>query len=135
MAMAQGGAYNAYLETGTHALASASPELFFDQVGGCVVTRPMKGTRSRGRWPAEDAARAAALVASGKDRAERVMIVDLLRNDLGRLARPGTVTVQVIWPPLSGTTRCGNSPRPSRRTCRRAWLSSMCLRRSSHPVR
>lgn len=94
MAMAQGGAYNAYLETGTHVLACASPELFFDQVGGCVVTRPMKGTRSRGRWPAEDAAQAAALVASGKDQAEHVMIVDLLRNDLGRLARPGTVTVR-----------------------------------------
>ena len=94
LATAQGGAYNAYLETGTHAVACASPELLFEQAGACVVTRPMKGTRPRGRWPAEDSAQAQALVQSGKDQAEHIMIVDLLRNDLGRLARPGTVCVR-----------------------------------------
>jgi para-aminobenzoate synthetase/4-amino-4-deoxychorismate lyase len=93
MAHAQGGAYNAYFETRTHAIVCASPELFFERKDGTVVTRPMKGTRPRGRWPAEDGAQADALVDSAKDRAEHIMIVDLLRNDLGRLARPGTVTV------------------------------------------
>jgi para-aminobenzoate synthetase / 4-amino-4-deoxychorismate lyase len=94
MAAAQGGAYNAYLETGTQAIVCASPELFFQQADGCVVTRPMKGTRPRGRWSGEDTTQAQALLASGKDRAEHVMIVDLLRNDLGRIARPGSVTVR-----------------------------------------
>lgn len=94
MAHAQGGAYNAYLETGTHAVACASPELFFERVGGRVRTRPMKGTRPRGRWPEEDAAQAMALTRSAKDDAEHVMIVDLLRNDLGRVARAGTVAVR-----------------------------------------
>ncbi|MHB1486234.1 MAG: chorismate-binding protein [Acidimicrobiales bacterium] len=94
MAQAQGGAYNAYLETGQHAIVCASPELFFERAGHHLVTRPMKGTRPRGRWPEEDTAQAEALIASAKDRAEHVMIVDLLRNDLGRIAQPGTVSVE-----------------------------------------
>jgi len=93
MAHAQGGAYNAYFETPTHAVVCASPELFFEWRDGTLVTRPMKGTRPRGRWPAEDADQVVALLGSAKDRAEHVMIVDLLRNDLGRVARPGTIRV------------------------------------------
>ncbi|MDO8795533.1 MAG: chorismate-binding protein, partial [Vicinamibacterales bacterium] len=65
--------------------------------GDHIVTRPMKGTAPRGRWPAEDAARATGLIHSPKDRAENVMIVDLMRNDLGRLARPGTVAVTSLF--------------------------------------
>lgn len=94
MALAQGGAYNAYLQTQGHAVVCASPELFFERTGRRLVTRPMKGTRPRGRWPDEDAAQAEALIESDKDRAEHVMIVDLVRSDLGRIARPGTVSVQ-----------------------------------------
>lgn len=90
---AQQAGYAAYLDLGAHRIVSVSPELFFRRDGTRVTTRPMKGTAPRGRWPEEDAARAAALVASEKDRAENVMVVDLLRNDLGRLAVPGTVEV------------------------------------------
>lgn len=72
---------------------SLSPELFFERRATRIVTRPMKGTRARGRWMAEDLRARDALVGSEKARAENVMIVDLLRNDLGRLARPGTVRV------------------------------------------
>jgi para-aminobenzoate synthetase / 4-amino-4-deoxychorismate lyase len=89
---AQGGAYAAYLDTGRYRVLSASPELFFERRGDRIVTRPMKGTAPRGRWPAEDREAAERLVASAKDRAENAMIVDLLRNDLGRIATPGSVT-------------------------------------------
>jgi para-aminobenzoate synthetase/4-amino-4-deoxychorismate lyase len=97
MATAQGGAYNAYINTGAHAVVCASPELFFEQRDGRLVTRPMKGTRRRGRWRGEDQDRAEDLLGSGKDRSEHVMIVDLLRNDLGRIARPGTVGVSRLF--------------------------------------
>ncbi|MDT7728734.1 MAG: para-aminobenzoate synthetase / 4-amino-4-deoxychorismate lyase [Actinomycetota bacterium] len=96
LAVAQRGAYNAFLTTGTHAVVSASPELFFTRDGTLLTTRPMKGTSARGRWPTEDEARAAALKASPKERAENVMIVDLLRNDLGRVAQTGTVAVRSL---------------------------------------
>ncbi|MDD5297073.1 MAG: aminodeoxychorismate synthase component I [Rhodocyclaceae bacterium] len=72
---------------------SLSPELFLERRGRHLVSRPMKGTARRGASPTEDAALAAGLAASDKDRAENVMIVDLIRNDLGRLARPGSVRV------------------------------------------
>ncbi|HUH13355.1 MAG TPA: bifunctional anthranilate synthase component I family protein/class IV aminotransferase, partial [Longimicrobiales bacterium] len=72
---------------------SASPELFFRTRDGVIEARPMKGTRARGRWPAEDRALADALLASEKERAENLMIVDLLRSDLGRVARTGSVEV------------------------------------------
>jgi para-aminobenzoate synthetase/4-amino-4-deoxychorismate lyase len=78
---------------------SASPELFFRIDGTRITTRPMKGTAPRGRWLDEDEAIARALVASGKDRAENAMIVDLLRNDLGRICRPGSVAVERMWEP------------------------------------
>jgi para-aminobenzoate synthetase / 4-amino-4-deoxychorismate lyase len=89
---AQRGAFSAYLDLGRYRVLSASPELFFERRGGAIVTRPMKGTAPRGRWPEEDRAAAEHLLASAKDRAENAMIVDLLRNDLGRISRPGSVT-------------------------------------------
>jgi para-aminobenzoate synthetase / 4-amino-4-deoxychorismate lyase len=61
------------------------------------LTRPMKGTAPRGRWAQEDLCRAEALRTSAKERAENVMVVDLLRNDLGRIAVPGTVAVASLW--------------------------------------
>ncbi|WP_207485045.1 aminodeoxychorismate synthase component I [Arenibaculum pallidiluteum] len=75
-------------------VASASPERFLRlDAGGRIETRPIKGTRPRRRDPAEDRAEAEALAASVKDRAENLMIVDLLRNDLSRVAEPGSVRV------------------------------------------
>lgn len=97
LALAQRGAHNAYLDTGRFVIASASPELFFEWTDDRLTTRPMKGTTARGRWPAEDADRAAQLARSDKDRAENVMIVDLLRNDLGKLAESGSVEVPALF--------------------------------------
>jgi para-aminobenzoate synthetase component 1 len=93
--------FSAYLDLGPgqltgrpRALLSASPEPFLsvDQAG-VVTSDPIKGTRPRGRDRAEDRALACELLASAKDRAENVMIVDVLRNDLGRVCRPGSVRV------------------------------------------
>ena len=89
---AQRGAYAGYLNTGRYRVLSASPELFFRIDDGHIVTKPMKGTAPRGRWTAEDEAIAARLRGSVKDSAENAMIVDLLRNDMGRIARAGSVT-------------------------------------------
>jgi len=89
---AQRGAFSAYLDLGRYRVLSASPELFFELRDGAIVTKPMKGTAPRGRWPEEDRAVAERLLASAKDRAENAMIVDLLRNDLGRVSRTGSVT-------------------------------------------
>ncbi|MDD3444749.1 MAG: anthranilate synthase component I family protein, partial [Zavarzinia sp.] len=75
------------------AVVSSSPERFVAVAGDHVEARPIKGTIARAEDPGEDAARAALLVASVKDRAENVMIVDLLRNDLSRVCVPGTVEV------------------------------------------
>ena len=97
LATAQGGAHNAYLETDDWAVACGSPELFFDLRGGLVTTRPMKGTAPRGRYGAEDLERASALERSAKERAENLMIVDLLRNDLGRVAETGSVAVPALY--------------------------------------
>ncbi len=90
---AQQASYNALLDLGTTAVVSASPELFLEWAGGVLRCRPMKGTARRGTTPDEDRHAAAALVSSGKDVAENVMIVDLVRNDLGRIGRTGTVRV------------------------------------------
>ncbi len=96
---AQSGGYGAYLDTGRFRVLSASPELFFERIGPKIRTRPMKGTVGRGRFTSEDEERREALVASVKDRAENVMIVDLLRNDLGRVAEFGTVRVDALFEP------------------------------------
>lgn len=97
LALAQRGAYNAYIDTGRIVVASASPELFFEWKQDMLMARPMKGTFPRGRWPGEDALCADRLARSSKDRAENVMIVDLLRNDLGKLAEWGTVEVPALF--------------------------------------
>ena len=76
-----------------HAVVSASPERFLELRGGRVEARPIKGTRARHSDPEMDARLAAELNASAKDRAENVMIVDVLRNDLGRVCESGSVTV------------------------------------------
>ncbi len=83
---------------GGPAIVSRSPELFFKvEAGGRIVTRPMKGTAPRDPDPIRDAAIAAALQASEKDRAENLMIVDLLRNDISRLAKVGSVKVPALF--------------------------------------
>ena len=94
---AQNGRYGAYLNIGRYHILSASPELFFHRQGGGITTRPMKGTVARGRWQEEDQEQAQALARSEKNCAENIMIVDLLRNDLGRLAVPGSVQVSDLF--------------------------------------
>jgi para-aminobenzoate synthetase component 1 len=90
--------FAAFLDFGDLAVASSSPERFLRVApGGQVETRPIKGTRPRGLGPEHDAALALALAESEKDRAENVMIVDLLRNDLSRVCRPGTVRVPELF--------------------------------------
>jgi len=90
--------FSAFLSApGGTAIASASPERFLSlDAEGHAVTRPIKGTRPRGRTPVEDEALARELVASQKDRAENLMIVDLLRNDLSRVCRLGSVGVNEL---------------------------------------
>lgn len=94
---AQQADYCALVDLGRFRLLSASPELFFKLTGNVLETRPMKGTRPRGRWADEDQQKAQALAASGKDRAENVMIVDLLRNDMTRVSEPGSVRVHSLY--------------------------------------
>jgi para-aminobenzoate synthetase / 4-amino-4-deoxychorismate lyase len=94
---AQGAGYHAFLDLGEQTIVSVSPELFFRTAGRRIETRPMKGTRPRGRWPDEDEGLAAALLTSEKDRAENLMIVDLLRNDLGRVCETGSVQVPRLY--------------------------------------
>lgn len=96
LARSQGGSYAAYIETDDWVVISASPELFFRWDGTNILCRPMKGTMSRGRWAEDDLAQKALLLNSEKDRAENVMIVDLIRNDLGRFAEIGTVHVESL---------------------------------------
>ena len=94
---AQSGAFSAYIETAEMAVMSVSPELFLHRSGSSIESRPMKGTSRRGRWTAEDDALARNLSTSEKERAENVMIVDLIRNDMGRIAVPGTVQVPSMF--------------------------------------
>lgn len=97
LSRAQRSAHSAYLHLDRFSIASASPELFFEWAGDRIRTRPMKGTFPRGRTPDEDAAHARWLRASVKDQAENLMIVDLLRNDLGRIAACGSVRVAELF--------------------------------------
>ena len=86
--------FGALLFDGAQWLLSFSPELFFRARGADIKTRPMKGTRPRGHDADTDSALKADLAASRKDRAENLMITDLMRNDLSRLALPGSVRVE-----------------------------------------
>jgi para-aminobenzoate synthetase / 4-amino-4-deoxychorismate lyase len=95
---ARHGLHHALISTPRWTIVSASPELFFDvSADGVITTRPMKGTARRGRWSGEDDDAARALCESAKDRAENLMIVDLLRNDLGRVAEFGSVMVPSMF--------------------------------------
>jgi para-aminobenzoate synthetase / 4-amino-4-deoxychorismate lyase len=89
--------YGAYIDTGRFRILSASPELFFRAADGCITVRPMKGTAPRGRWWSEDETLRQALRESVKERAENLMIVDMLRNDLGKIAETGSVRVASLF--------------------------------------
>ncbi len=89
--------HGAYLDTGDTAVCSASPELFFSLDGRELTCRPMKGTAARGLTYDEDRRQAERLQHSEKNRAENVMIVDMIRNDLGRIAEPGSVDVPDLF--------------------------------------
>ncbi|NBN79262.1 aminodeoxychorismate synthase component I [Microvirga tunisiensis] len=90
-------AHGAFLQLEDRAILSLSPELFLEREGQRLRTRPMKGTAPRGRDGSEDAAIAAALAGDPKQRAENVMIADLMRNDLSRVCKPGSVSVHDVF--------------------------------------
>ena len=94
---AQPSNYAAMIDVGNFVICSVSPELFFEMADGRISTEPMKGTRPRGRHPEEDEWLRQALADSAKDRSENLMIVDMIRNDLGRIAEPGSVKVDELF--------------------------------------
>lgn len=94
---AQPHSYAAFVDTGRYAICSASPELFLKRDRNQLTMKPMKGTAARGRFLREDRERANWLHHSEKNRAENVMIVDMARNDLGRVAETGSVRVAQLW--------------------------------------
>jgi len=89
--------HGGFVRIGGRALLSASPEQFLHAGGGVIRSRPIKGTRPRSADPQTDAALAAELAVNVKERAENVMIVDLMRNDLSRVCVPGTIRVDGLW--------------------------------------
>jgi para-aminobenzoate synthetase/4-amino-4-deoxychorismate lyase len=89
--------YAAFVNTGAEQIVSLSPEMFFEIREGRITVRPMKGTAPRGLLLHDDEIAAQRLAASEKNRAENVMIVDLMRNDLGRICRPGTVKTTSLF--------------------------------------
>jgi para-aminobenzoate synthetase/4-amino-4-deoxychorismate lyase len=97
LAQSQPVAYGAYINTGDHHILSRSPELFVSGTGNVLNARPMKGTMRRGNTLAEDEAGRLILANDEKNRAENLMIVDLLRNDLGRIAEIGSVEVTDLF--------------------------------------
>ena len=90
----QNAAYNAYIEHDETAILSISPELFFKEHQGQLTTRPMKGTTNRGLTLEQDREQAAWLAQDAKNRAENMMIVDLLRNDMNRISQTGSERVE-----------------------------------------
>lgn len=114
----QPAAYAAWIDTGAEQVVSVSPELFFNWQDGQILARPMKGTAARGATAQADAQAADALRSSKKERAENVMIVDLLRNDLSRIAQPHSVRAErlfdvsawpTVWQMTSDVTACTRS--------------------------
>ncbi|MBB2480206.1 aminodeoxychorismate synthase component I [Bacillus sp. APMAM] len=97
LSRAQSSKYSAYLHIGDYSILSASPELFFRWDGQKIITKPMKGTVKRGRTTKEDNELATWLYHSEKNRAENLMIVDLLRNDVGTIAESGSVKVEKLF--------------------------------------
>lgn len=93
--------YSVFHRAADHSLLSVSPERFLTIDKGAMVTQPIKGTRPRGKDPQSDSEQAQALQNSSKDRAENLMIVDLLRNDLARNAVPGSVQVPRLFELMS----------------------------------
>ena len=89
--------HGGFIRIGGRALLSASPEQFLHAAGGVLRSRPIKGTRPRSADADEDAALAAELAVDAKERAENVMIVDLMRNDLSRVCVPGSIRVEGLW--------------------------------------
>jgi len=89
--------HGAFLDCGRFVICSASPEMFLRLDGEDLASRPMKGTAGRGLWLEQDEERARALAASPKDRAENVMIVDMVRNDLGRVCVTGSVRAPELF--------------------------------------
>ena len=89
--------YAAFLDLGDNHVLSLSPELFLRRQGTLVASMPMKGTRPRGDDPDSDATLAQELIRSEKDRAENLMIVDMVRNDLGRVSRAGSIHVPALF--------------------------------------
>src|SRR5699024_11653577 len=118
LAHRQRGAHHAYLDLGRHVVVSASPESFLTWDGEEITTAPMKGTAVRTGDPARDEAARTGLATGEKDRAENVMIVDLLRNDLARISEPGSVEVTELlgveeYPSvLQLVSRLRSRPRP-----------------------
>ncbi len=119
LVQAQQCAYAAYVDIGQFAICSASPELFFSLDDGQLTMRPMKGTAARGLTLAADEAQAEWLHNSEKNRAENVMIVDMIRNDLGRVAETGSVRVPrlfeverypTVWQMTSTVTAASRAP-------------------------
>ena len=89
--------YNVFIQNKKHTLLSFSPELFFRLKGNKILTKPMKGTIARGKTKDEDNKNKNFLYSDIKNRAENIMIVDLLRNDLGRISKPGSVKVDKLF--------------------------------------
>ena len=89
--------YAAFMNAGSQVICSASPELFFRLDGNTITCRPMKGTTARGRTTSEDREQSEWLKSSEKNRAENVMIVDMVRNDLGRIAEVGSIDVPQLF--------------------------------------
>lgn len=94
---AQQSAYSAYIDTGNHQVLSASPELFFKLAGNSLESKPMKGTAPRGRFKAEDLEIIQSLAESAKNRAENIMIADMIRNDMSKIAEKNSVRASDLF--------------------------------------
>ena len=129
LSIRNGGPFSAFLRLPHACLLSFSPERFLLLDGNAVSTKPIKGTRPRGKTPAEDQALAHELQCAEKDRAENLMIVDLLRNDIGKVCQAGSVRVPALFAiesfpavhhlvsTVTGTLKAGYTPTTLLRAC------------------